>query len=458
MKVLMLGWEYPPHINGGLGTACLGITTALSKIKDINLVFALPKVYGDENATHMQLVEPKSKAQNAIKSAVSAKLIKIKFRNHIKKVTFSEALNPYWTGKEYEKFLNKYKLRELYGTKSNIKESGFKLLRKYIKLNFDKFLKINKLAFQVIKYASNVISYFQDEDFDVIHAHDWMTILPAVVLAKITRKPLVVQIHSLEYDRSGVFNDYYVNQIEKIGVTNADLVIAVSKYTKSVIIREHGVSEDKIRVVYNAVMLNKKKKYFLTGALKKYKIVLFLGRITRQKGPEYFIDASLEVIKKYKNVKFIMAGDGDLTAKMIEKTIRLGIYNYFIFTGFLKKKEVEKVFSISDIFVMPSFSEPFGIVALEAIYHDAALVISKQSGCSEVIKSALKCDYWDSKKIAEHILYLLENENMRKKLIQKSKEDLKALSWSKSAKELHNIYKEVIANEAMKIVEPTESS
>lgn len=439
MKVLMLGWEYPPHINGGLGTACFGLTTALSKIKDINLFFALPKVYGDEKATHMTLVEPKVSK----KDRVNTRIIRQKFRNHIKKFTFPETLNPYWTSKEYEKFLEKYKLKTL----SSIRESGYKLLRRYIKFDFENFLKVNKLAFQVIKYASNVISYFQDEDFDVIHAHDWMTILPAVVLSKVTGKPLVVQIHSLEYDRSGVFNDYFVNQIERIGTANASLVVAVSKYTKSVIMREHGVSEDKIRVVYNAVTLSKKKKYFLSGPLKKYKLVLFLGRITRQKGPEYFVDAAQRVLKNFKNVKFIMAGDGDLTSKMIEKTINLGIHDHFIFTGFLKKQEVSKVFSISDIFVMPSFSEPFGIVALEAIYHDAALIISKQSGCSEVIKSALKCDYWDSKRIADYILYLLKNNTARKNLIAKSKAELKTLSWDKSAKALYDIYKEVIEKE-----------
>ncbi|MGI6681426.1 MAG: glycosyltransferase family 4 protein [Bdellovibrionota bacterium] len=440
MKVLMLGWEYPPHINGGLGTACLGITTALSKIRSIDLTFALPKVYGDENAHHMTLVEPKKNKKNK-KNKIRKDVISLKFRERIKKFTFPEILNPYWTSEEYEKFLEDYKIKTL----NEINKSGFKLLRSCIDFDFKNFIKTNKLGRQVVKYASNVVDFFSDDDFDIIHAHDWMTVLPAVALSKLTSKPLVLHIHSLEYDRSGVCNDYFVNLIEKLGTTYAHRIIAVSEYTKNVIVREHGVCKEKISVVYNAMMFNKINKYELPKELKKYKIVLFLGRITWQKGPEFFVEASKKVLEKVRNVKFIVAGDGDLAPMMVKKTIELQVHDHFIFTGFLKKKEVERVFSISDVFVMPSFSEPFGIVALEAIYYGSAIVISKQSGCSEVIRSALKCDYWDSDKLGEHIIYLLNNNEARKELIEESKKELASLSWDKSAKEIYKVYRSVLS-------------
>lgn len=432
MKILMLGWEYPPHINGGLGTACEGLTKALSKFSDIKLTFVVPRIYGDEDAGHFNLLEPRLEIEKIDKQKLKC----------ITKIIFPYYLNPYELENDDKKFFRNLRNRLF----SNGERAGFEKLKENIEFNFDEFIKNNKLSLEVIRYASNVVEFFHDKNFDLIHVHDWMTILPGVVLSKILKVPLVLHIHSLEYDRSGEVNNFFINKIENIGVNFANQVIAVSEYTKSIIQREHKVDGRKIKVVYNAVIFFKKEKYVLDKNFKKYKFILFLGRITRQKGPEYFIDASRKVIKEIKNVRFIMAGTGDLIEHMMRKVFDMGLDKYFIFTGFLSSSEVKKVFSIADVFVMPSFSEPFGIVALEAINYDVPVIVSKQSGVSEVIKSALKCDYWDSEKIGEYIIFLLKNRKERKNLIKKAKEELMTLSWNLSAEKIYNIYKNLIKN------------
>ncbi len=436
MKILMLGWEYPPHINGGLGTACAGITKALSKFLDMDLIFALPRLYGDEYAGRIRLLEPKSEIEKD--NQESAK--------NITRIFFPYKLNPYLTKEESEKLFINFK-NDFF---SIAEKAGFEKLKKNVDIDFEAFMKNNKLALEVIRYTSNLIEFFYNKDFDLVHAHDWMTILAGMVISKISKKPLVLHIHSLEYDRSGVVNDFFINKIEGMGVNFANKVIAVSEYTKGIIQREHNVRAENIEVVYNAVIHHRKKFFSLSKNLKKYKFILFLGRITSQKGPEYFVDASKKVIEKVKNVRFIMAGAGDLTGEMMNRVARLGLEDYFIFTGFLSHDEVRKVFSIADVFVMPSFSEPFGIVALEAIDYGVPIIVSKQSGVSEVIKSALQCDYWDSEKIGDFIIYLLKNSKERNRLIKKSKEESLCLSWDLSAKKIYNIYQELILKLSLK--------
>lgn len=426
MKILMLGWEYPPHINGGLGTACDGLTKALSKFNDIKLTFVVPKVFGDENAFHMNLTEPVSVKEKNNENDL----------NYITKVIFPSFLTPYFNKKEKQDFLKKIRQDIL----NNIEKEGLKKIKENFKIDFKNFVKSNPLALEVIRYSSKLVTYFADKDFDIIHAHDWMTIIAGVVLSKITNKPLYLHIHSLEYDRSGVFNDYFVNQIEKEGVWYAKRVFAVSNYTKSVIIREHGISEKKITVVYNDVNFKRKIKYKISPSLLKYKYVVFLGRVTSQKGPGYFVRAAKKVLQNVDDVKFIIGGKGDKLYEIMERVKQEGIQDDFIFTGFLNSEEVTKILALSDIFVMPSFSEPFGIVALEAVYYDTPVVLTKQSGVSEVLKSAPTFDFWDTEKQADEIIYLLKNEEKREEVLENLKEEMKALSWDKSAQIIHGEY------------------
>ncbi len=286
------------------------------------------------------------------------------------------------------------------------------------------------------RYAEHCLALARDESFDVIHAHDWMTYPAGLALAAATGKPLVVHVHSTEFDRSGINVNQQVYDIERRGMHGACRVITVSFLTKSICQHRYAVSPEHIDVIYNGVERNGQTNgqyQHRTGIKRGEKIVLFLGRITMQKGPEYFVGAAKKVLKKFDNVKFVMAGTGDMARDVIELAAHEGIGHKVLFTGFLRGDAVERVFDMADVYVMPSVSEPFGIAPLEAISHDVPVIISKTSGVAEVLTHALKVDFWDTNDIADKILAVLRHPPLSSTLRQHADMEVRTLTWAGAA-------------------------
>ncbi|MCA1758780.1 MAG: glycosyltransferase family 4 protein, partial [Bacteroidales bacterium] len=349
MNVLMFGWEFPPHISGGLGTACYGLTKGLAKLNQVGVIFIVPKAFGDEEQSAIQLIG----ANN-----ISVTRKEIQFKDVQQKIDYFEVesnLIPY-VGEEEFWTLKSHKYS---------KETRFVQTKDGFKIEFSG--NYGPDLFQEIKnYALVAEIIARDSQFDIIHAHDWLTFPAGIAAKKISGKPLVVHVHATEFDRSGGNVNPRVYAIEREGMERADKIIAVSTLTKNIIVEKYGIPNEKIKVVYNAVepVGTEKGRRMHKGVDEK--IVTFLGRITMQKGPEYFIEAASLVLKKMNNVRFVMAGSGDLMNQMIARVAELGISDHFHFTGFLKSTDVSQMLRMTDVFVMPSVSEPFGIVPLEA--------------------------------------------------------------------------------------------
>jgi glycosyltransferase involved in cell wall biosynthesis len=300
---------------------------------------------------------------------------------------------------------------------------------------------------EIHRYAASAVQLATEEDFDVIHAHDWMTFPAGIAVAAVTGKPLVIHIHSTEFDRSGEHVNQIIYDIERKGMHAADKVIAVSYLTRNIIISRYGVAGEKVEVIYNGVDHNGDSIVNTNGKVginKGEKIVLFLGRITMQKGPEYFLQAAKMVLDVMDNVKFVMAGSGDMMHRVIEMAAGLGIGNKVLFTGFLRGKDVEKVFQMADLYVMPSVSEPFGIAPLEALNHDVPVLISKQSGVAEVLTHVLKVDFWDIHEMANKIIAVLRYPPLGMTLREHGNFEVRKLRWQDSAEKCARIYGDVM--------------
>jgi glycosyltransferase involved in cell wall biosynthesis len=283
------------------------------------------------------------------------------------------------------------------------------------------------------RYARLVVALARRERFDVIHAHDWLTYPAGIALAKVSGKPLLVHVHSTEFDRAGNNVNQRVYDIERAGMQAAERVMAVSQFTKSICVRRYGVRTDKIDVVYNGIEREAQQPAAGARIESTDKIVLFLGRITMQKGPEYFIAAAKRVLEKYQNVKFVLAGSGDMALRMIELAAGLGIGHKVLFTGFLRGRDVERVFKMADCYVMPSVSEPFGLAALEAVSHDVPVILSKTSGASEVLTHVLKVDFWDIDEMANKIVAVLRHPPLSQTLREHGNFELHRLTWDEAA-------------------------
>ena len=297
---------------------------------------------------------------------------------------------------------------------------------------------------EVYRYAAVAAQLAKKEQFDIVHAHDWMTYPAGIAVARASGKPLIVHIHSTEFDRSGEHVNQMVYDIEREGMEQADKVIAVSHYTRSIIISRYGISGEKVEVVHNGVEHNGNGSLAETGIEKDEKIVLFLGRITMQKGPEYFLRAAKKVLEVMDNVKFVMAGSGDLMHRAVEMAAELGIGQKVLFTGFLRGGDVQKIYKMADLFVMPSVSEPFGIVPLEALANDVPVIISKQSGVSEVLRNVLKVDFWDVNEIANKIVAVLKYPPLEMMLRNHGNYEVRKLRWKESAEKCARIYEETL--------------
>ena len=271
-----------------------------------------------------------------------------------------------------------------------------------------------------------------------------MTYPAAVALAKATNKPLVLHVHSLEFDRSGTHQNKQIADIESWGLNNANAVIGVSYYTRALIHQQYGVPLEKIQVVHNGVYKGEVVKNYRIEQGWPSKVVLFLGRITFQKGPDYFVEAAAKVIPIVNDVLFVMAGSGDMLDRMVSRVRDLGISDHFHFPGFLRGPEVERMFSVADLYVMPSVSEPFGISALEAISYETPVIISRQSGVSEVLRHALKVDFWDVDRMADLIVNALLHEELRADMVAMAHEEVKRLRWDASALRTVDVYRSIL--------------
>lgn len=419
----MLGWEFPPIINGGLGVACLGLCKALAKYAELKVI--IPKSdpsFIVENVDLIGLnnleIEKLIKTKTSTKYAEFASTVQTVEANidpyDSSSITFDILKSKSGIDFKIHEGMNVFQVGDLYGDDVN-----------------------NKVV-EFAKYTSRLAA---EMDFDVIHCHDWMTFLAGIEIKNLTGKPLVLHVHSLEFDRGGPESQGWVYQLEKSAMEYADAVIPVSQYTGSIAQSHYGINPSKIFPVHNGA-----DPVHVFHDVKDFpeKLILFLGRITGQKGPQYFLDIASKVIDHVPNVRFVMAGTGDRLRGLIESGAYKHIGTKFHFTGFLNKEKVHKLLSIADVYCMPSVSEPFGLSALEAAQFGIPCVISKQSGVSEVLFGALKADYWDVDKMASHIISLLQNETLRQAVIRDAFNDLLACTWEKAAEKVNDIYKKVL--------------
>ncbi len=422
MRVLMFGWEFPPHITGGLGTACFGLVKGLIK-HGVDVLFVVPKAYGDETKDGFRLL-------NA--SDVVIDFSKIENQEHWSRIKFMEIgsnLIPYVGPEEFEKVIIEDSLR-----KSSQSQSVFS-----DRYAFSGKYGINLME-EVSRYAIVASAIAKENEYDVIHAHDWLTYAAGIAAKRISGKPLVVHVHATEYDRSGENVNPVVYELERSGMMEADLVITVSNLTRQIVIERYGIPAEKVITVHNAVEpVDKPEMEGVTKHVKE-KVVTFLGRVTFQKGPDYFIEAANKVLKKDPDVRFVMAGSGDLLNRMIRRVAQLHIGTKFHFTGFLAGAEVDTMFAMSDVYVMPSVSEPFGISPLEAMRSNVPVVISKQSGVAEILKHALKVDFWDIDALADAIYGLLHYEGLNRMFIRYGKEEVDNLKWDNAAFKVLEVY------------------
>lgn len=424
MKVLMFGWEFPPHISGGLGTACYGLTKGMSKIDDLEIIFVVPKTYGDEDQDSMELVGAGNIPLQITKIPHFSKTIK-----NLEYIEVGSKIVPYVSPEEYYNLKSKSsEEKDMY---IETDEQGrLKFTGKYGANLFQEIYNYSLVAAQIASMY----------DFDIIHAHDWLTYPAGIAAKNVSNKPLVVHVHATDFDRSGGSVNPAVFKIEKEGLKEANKVITVSNLTQKIVINNYEVDPKKVTTVYNAVEPLAHKMSPKQTQMKE-KVVTFLGRITMQKGPEYFVEAAYKVIKRMPNVRFVMAGSGDMMEKMILRAAKLGITDKFHFTGFLKGHEVYKMFNNSDLYIMPSVSEPFGISPLEAMQSGVPVIISKQSGVSEILKHAIKIDFWDVDKLANAIYGFLNYPSLSKMMQSKGLEEANNLKWEESAKNVYNVYK-----------------
>ena len=419
----MFGWEFPPHISGGLGTACYGLTKGLSKFQDVNVLFVVPKAFGDEDQSSVRVL-------NASDVYVSKRELILKgFDKEMSLIEVDSMLVPYTGPEEYFSIMRKYETHN-----KRIIESDYEG-----KYTFTGTYGPDLFS-EIINYSVVASTIALENEFDVIHVHDWLTFPAGIAAKEISGKPLVVHVHATDFDRSGGNINSRVYNIEKQGMEAADKIITVSNWTRDIVINKYGINPDKIVTVYNAVEpISDLDKLSIRKGISD-KIVTFLGRITFQKGPEYFVEAAYKVLQKMNNVRFVMAGSGDMLNKMILRSAHLGISNRFHFTGFLSGEDVHQMYSISDIYVMPSVSEPFGIAPLEAIQSNVPVIISRQSGVAEVLNHAIKIDFWDIDALADAIYGILNYPALSIMFKKYGKQEVDKLKWETSAGYVRDIY------------------
>ena len=427
MRVLMFGWEFPPHISGGLGTASYGLTKGMTTLDDLEVIFVVPKAWGDEDQSVVRLV-------GANKVPVSFKQIFYKgTRRPIEKIEVTSKIVPYTDPEDFWKV-----------TRSEV--TGHKL---FVQTNRRGMVDFSgrydcNLLDEIYKYSIVASVIAEENEFDIIHAHDWLAYPAGIAAAEVSGKPLVIHVHATDFDRSGGNVNPDVYRIEKNGMDAASKIITVSNLTRDIVINKYGIHPDKVETVYNAVEPVHFSEDVVVNKGFDEKVVTFLGRITLQKGPEYFIEAAYKVLKVMDNVRFVMAGSGDMMERMMRRAASLRITDRFHFTGFLRGKDVFTMLTMSDVYIMPSVSEPFGISPLEAMQSNVPVIISKQSGVAEILTHAVKTDFWDIDAMADAIYGILNYPALSSMFIKNGKEEVIRLKWDNSARHVKDIYERVI--------------
>ncbi len=427
MKVLMFGWEFPPHISGGLGTACYGLTKGMTNIPGMEILFVVPKAFGDEDQRTIRLL-----GANEVEIGKPV----INFQEMLESIKYIEVnsnIVPYTDPEEYYELVNTDKTRT----------------KQFIHTHFTGKIEFSggygqNLFQEIANYAMIAALIAGEDNFDVIHAHDWLTYPAGIAAKQVSGKPLVVHVHATDFDRSGGSVNPAVYEIEKKGMDAADRVITVSNLTRETVINKYGISPDKVFTVYNAVDPIVEPDIAGYKRNLKEKIVTFLGRITLQKGPEYFVEVAHSVLQKMDSVRFVMAGSGDMLIRMIHRAAALRIMDKFHFTGFLKGDDVYRMFSMTDVYVMPSISEPFGISPLEAMQSNVPVIISRQSGVSEILHHAIKVDFWDIHAMADAIYGILNYNGLSTFFKKHGKVEVENLKWENSAHKVKEIYDQIV--------------
>lgn len=434
MRAFMLGWEFPPFVAGGLGTACFGLTRSLVA-RGVDITFVLPRRIEGMGRTHVRLLTPgvvdASKPRSATQQTPGRFVVR----------TIDAPLaSPYPSGSAAGVAAQGSAGPERGQISFLDQPSGF---------GADPVYEPDTVA-QARRYAAMCVELIRDEPFDLIHAHDWPTFPAAIAISALTGKPWIAHVHSTEFDRAGDRADHRLYDIERHGMHEAHRVITVSSFTKAVCIERYGVNAAKIEVVYNGADLAEADRPAASHHHHRptdngEKLVLFLGRLTEQKGPEHFIEAARKVLEKVDAVRFVMAGAGDLSRQVVEMAARSGMGHKFSFTGFLRGDDVDRVFDMADVYVMPSVSEPFGIAPLEAINHEVPVIISRQSGVSEVLRHALKVDYWNTDDLADKIIAVLRHPPLGEVLRRNALVEVQELTWDGAAERCQAVYRHALA-------------
>lgn len=459
MRVLMFGWEFPPEISGGLGTACFGMTKALTA-ENVEVIFVAPRLSGSEerigaelmSASDVDLPLPVHKQkrvkvlrrkEDIVYREREPRIVAEHSSQHVTKVLVDSPLDPYtqpsvthktWPVESWNYALQQQSPLTEKITRMVEHEETIKTYRYPFKGGYGE-----NLVEEVAEYARAAEEIARRFQHDVIHVHDWMTFRAGIAAKKVSRKPLIIHVHATEFDRSGsLYGPVY--DIEKEGLDAADHVVTVSKWTREILIDRYGVSAGKISVIHNGIFRSTTpgKEAPVTGS----HVVTFLGRITHQKGPAYFVEAARKVAEQFPEVHFIVAGSGDLLPQTIERVAQLRLSQKFHFTGFLNREYIERIWSISSVYVMPSVSEPFGITPLEAIQAGVPVIISNQSGVAEVMPDALKVDFWDVEALADAICSVLNYKSLSTMLSRRGDRQIDKLSWSRVAQKLKTLYNE----------------
>ena len=436
----MFGWEFPPHIAGGLGTACYGMTRGLAR-NDVEVIFVMPRASGDEDERFVKVInasdiEARYSSGSTVEGADDI-MRKISF------IHIDSNMVPYISPEEWDTYREEYERtgRKIWEREGDSWTQRYTFSGKYGANLMEEVARYAVVAAEVARQLEG--------QFDVIHAHDWLTYFAGIAAKRVSGKPLVVHMHATSFDRSSSDNiDTRVYEIERAGMAAADRVIAVSNLTRNIVIEKYNIPAERVVTVHNAVrFVNNDVEVPERGV--EDKIVTFLGRITFQKGPDYFVEAAAKVLKRVPNVRFVMAGSGDMMNHVIRRVARLGIADRFHFTGFLKGDDVHKMFQLSDVYIMPSVSEPFGISPLEAMRANVPVIISKQSGVAEVLDYAVKVDYWDVDAMADAIYGFVKYPALAKMFSTKGLEEVTGLKWNNAAAKVKAVYQDAI-NECAK--------
>lgn len=473
----MFGWEFPPHISGGLGTACFGLTQALAQ-NGIKLFFVVPKLLGKSTDANLNLLNaseiaiPFRDGSEKLIPVIETRVVKVKSE---KPGTIFHAAKPADAFQETEPTVTMLEVPSsmLPYNDAHSEEKRESITRwNYV---FDEPYKENVTDIQESEYTEEVTTYKKATGYrysftgsygatlmeeveeysftgaalsgryehDVIHVHDWMTYPAGIKAKEVSGRPLVIHVHATEYDRTGYCGGR-VYEIEKAGMSAADKIVAVSQWTKDILIAHYGIASEKIEVVHNGIIASAENP-LTRHSIRNSPVVTFLGRVTQQKGPSYFVEAAKKVTRNFPDAQFIVAGSGDLLPETIERVAALKMSANFHFTGFLTKEWIDKIWSLSSVYVMPSVSEPFGITPLEAVQAGVPVIVSKQSGVAEVMSHALKVNFWDTDELASSICSVLKYNSLSSMLKNKGVKEIKKLSWNAAALKLKKLYEELNA-------------